>query len=191
MDKAVSLATFRNFPFACSISRFALRRSTAGYSIRIPSEGVDAPSLYEWCTDFRDDDAAMLEREQGVDASFLLERKVSGGEGRARIEMRLRLAGQDTTTLVEIDLHPSELAYVADIRFGDVYRQICTYLFAPVPGGSEVTIVAYVEKSEAGADGLATSGDFVAELREGMRKLMTGFVRQAEKELGAKRENPV
>ncbi|HLF07573.1 MAG TPA: hypothetical protein VI893_10465 [Thermoplasmata archaeon] len=157
-----------------------------GYSLTIESSGLDVRRLYEWCTDFRDDDARMLEREQGVDASMIMERKVTREPGRVRMEMPIRLAGGVTDTLVEIDLHPEQSAYVADIRFGEAYRQICTYFFAPRAGGALVHILAYVERGGESGDRLAASGDFVADLREGMRKLMTAYVRQAERELGGK-----
>jgi hypothetical protein len=87
-------------------------------------------------------------------------------------------------SVVDVDLHPDQLAYVADIKFGEVYRQICTYFFVPDGKDAMVHIVAYVERGGEGADRLSAGGDFVGELREGMRKLMTAYVRQAEREVG-------
>ena len=155
----------------------------AGYEIVIPSK-LDAVRLFDWCIDFRDDDAETLERGQDVDTSFMLQRKVTRDGPRIKVEMLMRTGEGKTPVTVDIIAHRATTCYLADIRFSDVYRQICRYDFEPDGSGSRVRIVAEVEGNPAKGDVLSEKGGaFVDELRDGMRKMMTGFMRQAEKEL--------
>ena len=157
------------------------------YSFEMIARGVPRRELFNWFTDFSDDDAEISKR-RGVD--LLQQRKVTRRGNSLHVENELLSRGNRSKFVIDVVLHPENYTY--DVEGGNEgIKSNMRFAFTDVPGiGSKVTVNCTYELLNTELKTRDASGLVNKELKEGQQRLVAAFLDEAQEQLSLSAKNP-
>ncbi len=140
---------------------------------------MQVQDLWEWYTDFRSDDDAILMREGVRGARKFLYRNVSREGDRIHIDQAIPVRKRKFEVVLDITLHPENLTYDTAGGVKGFLRETRHYAFTQSPEGASV-------KASVTPEPLTLLGRlFGLRARGRGQRAMDGFLHAAEKELSS------
>lgn len=150
------------------------------------ARNVPVALLYDWYTDFRPDDPGLIEETLRGRPLRFSDRKVTRQGVHVLVENTLDYKGRRILARTEVTLHPERFAYDVDTRYTGAMRlrDRRAYVFTEAPEGTTIRAECGISDVRGTLRLLSALGLLASGLRKESQRIMDGYLRVAERELG-------